>query len=374
MFKERFEDIFSPQNIKIYLKTDKIDIDVKKLSDELLRGKYIPSPLQSFELKKSNNKTREIKILTDKDKLVQKVLYESINEFFDKQFSNRSYGYRIGKSTIKAIKRCKDFIKRKYFYVFKSDIKNFFENINHNKLISLLDRNIEDKRIIRLIVQFIKSGILKKEYFSHEIGVHQGDILSPLLSNIYLNEFDKFLESKNIEFVRYADDFVIFMKKNNKEIPEILNIFLKNIDLEISEEKSYFSDIYKGFSFLGCFFRNNDVYIDKKKLYFHIESVKELQNKELNYFLKKIENKIDGLARYYEKVITSNQDIEYLKGIIKEFIIDRLSNELKDKSKKELKEKLKNLNLKIFDYNRLIDIAYEKNKYETIPKEKIEKQ
>ncbi|WP_175403766.1 CRISPR-associated endonuclease Cas1 [Caminibacter mediatlanticus] len=144
--------------------------------------------------------------------------------------------------------------------------------------------------------------------------------------------------------------------------------------MEISEEKSYFSDIYKGFSFLGCFFRNNDVYIDKEKLYFHIESVKELQNKELNHFLKKIENKIDGLARYYEKVITSNQDIEYLKGIIKEFIIDRLSNELKNKSKKELKEKLKNLNLKIFDYNRLIDIAYEKNKYETIPKEKIEKQ
>jgi len=373
VFKERFEDIFSPQNIKIYLKAD-IEVNVEKLSDELLRGKYIPSPLQSFELKKSNNKTREIKIATDKDKLVQKVLYEAINKFFDKQFSNRSYGYRIGKSTIKAIKRCKDFINRKYFYVFKSDIKDFFENVNHDKLINLLDRQIEDKRIIRLIVQFIKSGILKKEYFSHEIGVHQGDILSPLLSNIYLNEFDKFLESKNIEFVRYADDFVIFMQKNNKNIPEILNTFLKNIDLEISKEKSYFSDIYKGFSFLGCFFRNNNVYIDKEKLYSHIESVKELQNKELSSFLKKIENKIDGLTRYYEKVITSNQDTEYLKGVIKEIIIDRLSIELKDKSKKELKEKIKTLNLKIYDYDKLIDIAYEKNRNEIIPKEKIEKQ
>ena len=237
MFTKKIEDIFSKHKLSAYLDLD--ENKLKKLSDEIVLGEYIPKVLKRIHIPKNDSETRPIALSDDVDKAIQRILYEEINEFFDPMFSNHSYGYRPNKGTVRAIKRVKDYILRNYHIVYKSDFDNFFETIDHNKLINLLDIYIEDKRIVRLIAQYIENGLFERRYIDHTEGIHQGDVLSPLLSNIYLNQFDMFLEREEIEFVRFADDFVLFFKTHNtKEIIEKVDEFVKTIGLSLEKEKS----------------------------------------------------------------------------------------------------------------------------------------
>ena len=227
MFQKTVEQIFSISNLQesaFLIKSKSIGIDkqsiikyrdnkelLKNLSNEIISGNYTPNPLQKIDIQKDDNQKRPITISSAKDKIVQKTLVNELTIYFDKTFSDKSYGYRPRKSVLKAINRAKDYIQRGYKYIYKTDIDNFFETINHKKLLDLLDKNISDKRIIDIITIFLKNGGFKSfNYLDHLEGVHQGDILSPLLSNIYLDQMDKWLEKNNIEFVRFADDFVLF--------------------------------------------------------------------------------------------------------------------------------------------------------------------
>jgi group II intron reverse transcriptase/maturase/CRISPR-associated endonuclease Cas1 len=376
MFKYRLEEIFSEENLKNASKNK--DINFKKLSKDIITGKYIPKPLKRVEIPKNNNEKRPIAIAQEEDKAVQRCLYKYLNDFFNPLFSNHSYGYRPGKGTQKAINRCKDYIKRKYFHIYKSDINDFFETIDHQRLVNLLDLYIEDKRIINLISQFIENGLFEKRYIDHEIGIHQGDILSPLLSNIYLNQFDMFLERVGIEFVRFADDFVLFFKSFNeaKEKSQKAREFVQSLGLDFEVEKSYFSNIEKGFSFLGCFFRNSDVYIDKERFNKHIQSIKELKKLSLNNFLEKTVLKYKGFKNYYFKVITDKKQIEKIKSIIQNTIREKLIEEFKHKTKKEINEIIKKYEFDDIDLKLQVDIAYNeyKSKKNLIPKDKIKKQ
>ncbi|WP_419675594.1 reverse transcriptase domain-containing protein [Aliarcobacter butzleri] len=187
----------------------------KELIEAILKGTYSPEPLKKIEIQKEDSlEKRPIALSSIKDKLVQRVLYKALNDYFDETFSNKSYAYRKDKSTLNAINRVGQFIQEQNNFILKTDIDNFFESINHDKLLTILDKHIQDKSIIRLISLFLQIGSFKEfDYFEHEDGVHQGDILSPLLSNIYLDLMDKWLEKYDISFVRYADDFVVFSKK-----------------------------------------------------------------------------------------------------------------------------------------------------------------
>ena len=153
-------------------------------------------------------------------------------------------------------------------FVLKTDIKDFFENINHAKLLEILRSNIKDTRIIRLIELWIKNGIFEHfDYTSHTKGVHQGDVLSPLLSNIYLDQMDKFLERSGIEFVRYADDFVLFF--SSREACEQglarLKDFLATINLSLNEAKTSLHDKDSEFTFLGVNFKAHELSIGEDK-------------------------------------------------------------------------------------------------------------
>ena len=124
MFSLKMEDIVTPENLK---NNSKIFFDFKKVSDELITGKYIPKPLTRIEIPKPNGEKRPIGIADDIDKTIQKTLYIFLNEYFNKTFSNHSYAYRPNKGTLRAIKRVKDYYKRKFIYIYKADIDDFFE-------------------------------------------------------------------------------------------------------------------------------------------------------------------------------------------------------------------------------------------------------
>ncbi len=199
MFTQPFANIFSLSALEealslIKSKSSGIDKEILQefktnakenlqgLHHELMSGTYTPQPIKKTSIEKDKTKRRPIAIASIRDKVVQKTLVNEIEPFFDKKMSNKSYGYRRDKSPLKAVNRCRDFINHGYFWVYKSDIDNFFETINHDTLLNLLDRDIQDKRVIRLISLYLQNGGFKNlKYIEHEQGVHQGDILSPLL-------------------------------------------------------------------------------------------------------------------------------------------------------------------------------------------------
>jgi len=280
-----------------------------QLRQELISDAYAPQPIQKITIPKNETEFRPIALASVRDKVVQRALVTAIEPYFDKRMSNKSYGYRRDKSVLKAIHRCQDFINRGMFWVYKTDIENFFETIDHTLLLKLLDREIEDKRIIRLISLYLQNGgFYKYDYIEHVEGVHQGDILSPLLSNIYLTEMDHYLESIEIEFVRYADDFVLFFKYKKQIAPvvEKLTIFLKTLSLNLSSSKSYRANIFAdGFTFLGTFFKEKQIRIENERLQKKISKLFEIarEQKKPHKFVKEMNAFLEGFALYYLKII-----------------------------------------------------------------------
>ncbi len=326
MLETHYDSIFSKASLTEALKSirskssgidkellDKFKADslknIEELHQELASGNYAPQPIKKITIAKDKTETRPIALASLRDKVVQRALVDAIDPYFDEQMSNKSYGYRKEKSATRAINRCRDFINRGYFWVYKTDIKNFFETIDHDRLLSLLDREIADKKIVRLISLYLKNGGFKhRDYVEHYEGIHQGDILSPLLSNIYLNEMDRYIERKEIEFVRYADDFVLFFKKRDQIEKPVrkLKEFLESLSLTLGEEKSYEANLFReGFGFLGVYFRDKEVKIDNERLQKKISKLFEIarEAKEPEKFVKKINLFLDGLTLYYLKII-----------------------------------------------------------------------
>jgi len=305
----------------------------------------MPEPVKSFEFKKKE-KTRILAVSSPKDKIVQKIIQNYLNELFNSDFSDKSYAYRPNKGTFKAINRVSDFIKRKNKWVLRSDIKNFFDTLDHNILITLLKKKIEDENLINLIMLYLKiPSIYKQEIIEHNLGVYQGNSISPILSNIYLNEMDKFLE--NYDFVRFADDFVIFSKEK-KEIEEIfirLKEFLKTIKLSLKEEKTFLTSVESGFSFLGIYFKGDKKRIDKDRIIKIEEKIKSYSTQNIDEFIKKMNFYYETLHNYYLK-LASNQDTHFLKNSIIDSSVESVYLAKKNKlinQKNEFRNKLKNL-------------------------------
>ena len=239
-----------------------------ELKDEIFNLSYSPEPLKrAFIPKENKDELRKLAIPSLKDKFAQNILIGELSSYFDKGFSNRSYAYRTGKSYVNAVYRARDFFKT-YDFVLKTDIKDFFENIDHEKLLEILRANIRDTRIVRLIELWINNGIFEHfDYRAHAKGVHQGDVLSPLLSNIYLNQMDKFLEQSGAEFVRYADDFVVFFTSQEASEQGLARLkdFLKTINLSLNEAKTSIHGKDSEFTFLGVNFKGANLSIGEAK-------------------------------------------------------------------------------------------------------------
>ena len=368
--KDSFLEISSKSSGLDEISYDEFRRDFNKNLDEIISsihsGTYSPEPLKKIEIDKVNSdEKRPIALSSIKDKLVQKVLYVALRDYFEITFSDKSYAYRPNKSTLKAINRTSQFLQEKKVWILKTDIDNFFETINHDKLLLILDKQISDKRIIKLISLFLQTGGFKSfDYFEHIEGIHQGDILSPLLSNIYLDLMDKFIEKLELSHIRYTDDFIVLFEdeKTAYKTKELLQTFLKTLDLNLEESKTKIIHIKDGFVFLGVHFVGKNRFVDNDRLQKTVSNLHNLAKTKLGFkaYIDELNAYLQALKNYYLKIIIPNSTQHQL---LKEHLIESISHKVfvnktnkTIKTKKEFKIFLALIHLEIiFDMQEIND-------------------
>lgn len=187
----------------------------KRVVNELETGRYQPSPVRRVEIDKPDGSKRPLGIPCVVDRIIQQAIAQVLTRVFDPDFSESSFGFRPRRSATQAVKQVHSIIKAGRRFAVDVDLSKFFDQVNHDLLMTLLGRKVRDKRVMRLIKRYLRAGVIDNQLFKESReGVPQGGPLSPLLSNIMLDPLDKELERRGHRFARYADDFTILVKKS----------------------------------------------------------------------------------------------------------------------------------------------------------------
>ena len=241
----------------------------RELTDRIRRGKYTPSPVRRVEIPKPDGGVRKLGIPTVTDRIIQQAMTQQLTPVFEPLFSDNSFGYRPGRSAKDAIQRIKEYAEQGYTRAVVLDLSKYFDTLNHTILLNLLRQQVKDERVIQMVKRYLKSGVMENGVvMPTEEGSPQGGNLSPLLANIYLNEFDWEFSRRGVPCIRYADDIVL-LAKSERASERLLGTSTKYLEetlkLKVNREKSRTVSVFaiRNFKFLGfCFGKNGrGVYI-----------------------------------------------------------------------------------------------------------------
>ena len=282
----------------------------EEITERIRMRKYKPLPVRRVQIPKPDGSKRNLGIPSVKDRWLQQAVYQVLNPMFEEVFSDSSYGFRPGRKCEDAIVRALELMNDGYDWLVDMDLSKFFDNVNQDILMILVHKVIKDPDTESLIRRFLQSGVLVEGTFEEtRIGTPQGGNLSPLLANIYLNEFDKELESRGLHFTRYADDCVIYVRSEaaaNRVMKSVIRWLEEKLRVQVNVTKTKVcrpnDTKYLGFSF----YKRNDKWRPKP----HLKSVQKFKQKlhgyskrswsvSMDYRISKLNSVIRGWINYF---------------------------------------------------------------------------
>ena len=298
-----------------------------ELIAKIRSGHYTPSPVRRKEIPKPDGGVRKLGIPTVIDRIIQQAIAQQLMPIYEPLFSDGSYGYRPGRSAKDAIQKIKEYAEKGYTRAVVLDLSKYFDTIDHVKLLNLLRQNVKDERVIQMIKRYLKSGVMEDGVVVRTTeGSPQGGNLSPLLANIYLNEFDQEFKRRGVPCIRYADDIVL-LAKSERASQRLLESGVKYLEgalnLRVNREKSRTVSVFaiRNFKYLGfCFGKGkNGVYIRV-----HPKSYRKFKDKlrmltsrsrcgSIVKAMKRIEVSARGWLNYYG-IADMKSNIEDLNG------------------------------------------------------------
>jgi RNA-directed DNA polymerase len=304
---------------------DYLNTNWQSLRAKILEGTYKPSAVRKVEIPKPQGGVRMLGIPTVLDRLLQQAISQWLMPKYEEQFSNHSYGFRPNRNCHQAVMQAQTYLNEGRVLVVELDLEKFFDKVNHDRLMSVLSRTVTDKPTLKLIRSYLTSGILEGGVVSQRIeGTPQGSPLSPLLSNIVLDEFDKELEKRGHAYVRYADDCSIYVRSeaSAKRVAESIIKYIEGkLLLKVNRTKTKISRPNESTLLGFSFFRYNggwEIRIAEKSVGRITEKVKDITGrstgKSENEKIGKLNSVINGWVSYYviAKAKTVMQDLDRL--------------------------------------------------------------
>ena len=285
----------------------------EELLESIRSGKYRPQAVRRKEIPKPDGGVRKLGIPTVVDRIIQQAIAQQLVPIYEPQFSDNSFGYRPGRSGQQAIQRVKEYAEKGYTQAVLVDLSKYFDTLNHELLMNLMRKSIHDKRVIELIKRYLKAGVMENGLLvKTEEGSPQGGPLSPLLANIYLNEYDQEMARRGVPVIRYADDIVVLAKSPRaaERLMETTQRYLEGkLKLKMNKEKSKVVSVFsiRNFKFLGFALGKgrNGIYIrvHAKSLKKAKAKLKELtsrsQGRNVRVVMKNVEIYIRGWLGYF---------------------------------------------------------------------------